>query len=66
MQNEPVYVINNLESVVEVFLDEANEKVIEKKRLNGNRYKTYTYKLKEYLHRNKNREVSKSIQTALN
>lgn len=66
MTSKPVYVINNLESVVEVFLDEKKEAVIEKKRLNYNRYKTYSYELKDYMERNKHKAVYTHLLNALN
>ena len=66
LTKKPVYVINNLESVVEVFLDKKEQSITERKRLNYNRYKTYKYELKDYLERNKHAEVYKYIQNALN
>ena len=66
MSAKPVYVINNPESVVEVFLNTQEETVIERKRLNGNRYKTYTYNMNDYMERNRHRAVYAYLQGALN
>lgn len=65
MTSEPVYVINNLESVVEVFLGQEKETVIEKKRLNNNRYKTYRYDVKDYMERNRHKVVYDHLKEAL-
>lgn len=48
---QALYTINNPESVIEVFLDEAEGVVREVKCLNYNRCKEYTYSVEEYLDR---------------
>ena len=63
----PACVINNPESVIEVYVDKQNGQVVEKKRLNYNRYKTYTYAVAEYLEMYKhNSLVYNSVLTQLN
>ena len=64
---EPACVINNPESVVEVFVNKEAGTVVEQKRLNYNRYKTYTYAVDEYLEMYKhNKSVYQSVLTQLN
>ena len=65
--DEPICVINNPESVTEVYVDNETQKITEKKRLNGNRYKTYTYGVAEYLDMYKhNNLVYQSVRNQLN
>ncbi|MAX79324.1 MAG: hypothetical protein CL843_04005 [Crocinitomicaceae bacterium] len=44
-----VTTIHNPESVVEIYVNEHTNNVIELKRLNYNRYKKYEYPIEEYL-----------------
>ncbi|MDX5447710.1 MAG: hypothetical protein LPK47_04965 [Bacteroidota bacterium] len=63
--NKPVYVINNPESVVEVYYVSGSNEVREVKCLNYNRIKEYTYTVDDYLKRMKGHEASKAIQYAM-
>ncbi len=66
-KEQPICVINNPESVIEVFIDSKTKTVLERKRLNYNRYKTYSYPLNEYLERYKhNTSVYNSVMAAVN
>lgn len=61
-----VYTINNPESVIEVFLNEQNGTVKESKSLNYNRYKEYTYSVKEYLSRYAHHAAGKALLRKMN
>ena len=63
----PICVINNPECVIEVFINNEKKEVVERKRLNDNRYKTYTYQLQDYLDRYKHKSnVYNSLMAAIN
>ncbi len=51
---ELITTIHNPESVVEVFFDRMNERIVEHKCLNYNRKKEYSYEVGEYLKNVKN------------
>jgi hypothetical protein len=60
-----LYTINNPESVIEVFLDEAEGMVREVKCLNYNRCKEYTYSVEEYLDRYSHHPAGKAVAAKL-
>lgn len=66
-RNEPqaLFTINNPESVIEVFLDEAAATVREVKCLNYNRCKEYTYSIEEYLDRYSHHPAGKAVAAKL-
>jgi len=51
---ELITTVHNPESVVEIFFDRINERIIEHKSLNYNRKKEYSYDVGEYLKNVKN------------
>ncbi len=61
-----VYTINNPESVIEVFVDADHNTVKESKSLNYNRYKEYTYSIKEYLSRYAHHAAGKALLRLIN
>ena len=63
--NEPLYTINNPESVIEVFLDVETSTVREVKCLNHNRCKEYTYTAAEYLDRYSHHPAGMAVKAAL-
>lgn len=67
LHNQPkaLYTINNPESVVEIFLDEAAGTVREVKCLNYNRCKEYTYSIEEFLNRYSHHPASKAVAEKL-
>ena len=62
---KPLYTINNPESVIEVFLDEAKGEVREVKCLNYNRCKEYVYAIDEYLERYSHHPAGKAVAAYL-
>ena len=56
-----LYVINNPESVVEVYLDLENMEVRELKCLNYNRCKEYTYTVADYIERFGHHEAGQAV-----
>ncbi|MEC8457994.1 MAG: hypothetical protein VXY91_01120 [Bacteroidota bacterium] len=60
-----LYTINNPESVIEVFLDKSEDKVLEIKYLNNNRFKEYTYSIEEYLNRYSHHAAGKAVAAQL-
>ncbi len=50
-QLEHVFTVNNPESVVEIYVDQKADQVVEIKGLTNNRSKTYRYQVGEYLDR---------------
>lgn len=63
--NQPLYTINNPESVIEVFLDAEASVVREVKCLNYNRCKEYTYSVEEYLERYSHHPAGQAIIASL-
>ncbi len=53
-QGTLITTIHNLESVVEVYINQNHDKVTEFKQLSGNRTKRYEYEIEEYISMNKN------------
>ena len=53
-QGTLITTFHNLESVVEVYINQNHDKITEFKQLNGNRTKRYEYDLEEYISINKN------------
>ncbi len=63
--NQPLYTINNPESVIEVYLDAEAGVVRELKCLNYNRCKEYTYAVDEYLERYSHHPAGQAILAEL-
>ena len=60
-----LYIINNPESVIEVFLDAEAGTGREVKCLNHNRCKEYTYSVTEYLDRYSHHPAGQAVKAAL-
>lgn len=62
---ELIGVINNPESIIEVYLNTNDSEVVELKRLNDNRYKTYNYSVDKWLNRYQHHPLSVKLQAQI-